>query len=129
VALRAAPPVTQVDVPAMKTSIYIGSVTLSTAPLARTADGFAATYEAKVWPWFFWGETGRLSIQFPESDLARLAAGETVEFTGEASNEKHKPRTISGRAQPGDAKSGKIKVRIGADGIELIFNGTYQLSP
>src|SRR5262245_44577653 len=114
-ALRAAPPALpspQVVVPAMKTSIYVGSVTLTTTPFMHRDEGFDATYEAKVRPWFFWSETGKITIKLPATDLARLALGQTVEFTGEASNHKGKPRTVSGRAQPANATSGKIKVRI-----------------
>lgn len=118
----------RVVVPAMKTSIYVGSVTLITADFLQDGDAFSSTYEAKVRPWFFWGETGKITIKLPATDLTRLALGQTVEFTGEASNHKNKPRTVTGRAQPADPLSGKIKVRIMADGIELIFNGTYQLT-
>ena len=64
-----------------------------------------------------------------EAALATLAKGERTEFTGEATNHKKKPRKVSGHADPTDAKSGKIKVKIMADGIELIFNGTYKLEP
>ncbi|MES1195047.1 MAG: hypothetical protein ABUL65_04070, partial [Opitutus sp.] len=49
-----------------------------------------------------------------------------AEFTGEAFNHKNKPRSVTGRVQPATATSGKIKVRIMADGIELIFNSTYE---
>jgi hypothetical protein len=118
----------RVIVAPMKTSIYVGSVTLTTTDFVQTGDEFASTYEAKVRPWFFWGETGRITIKLPGSELTRLALGQTVEFTGEASNHKNKPRTVTGRAQPTEPLSGKIKVRIMADGIELIFNGTYQLT-
>jgi hypothetical protein len=118
----------RVIVAPMKTSIYVGSVTLTTADFVQTGDEFASTYEAKVRPWFFWGESGKITIKLPGSDLTRLALGQTVEFTGEAANQKNKPRTVTGRAQPADPLSGKIKVRIMADGIELIFNGTYQLT-
>ena len=111
----------------MKTSIYIGSVTLTTTEFVPQDDSFHASYEAKVRPWFFWGETGRITIKLPATDLTRLALGQTVEFTGEAANQKNKPRTVTGRAQPAGPTSGKIKVRIMADGIELIFNGSYQL--
>jgi hypothetical protein len=117
----------RVVVPPMKTSIYVGSVTLSTAEFVQTGDVFKSTYEAKVWPWFFWGETGQIAIKLPTADLIRLALGQTVEFTGEATNHKHKPRAVTGRAQPADPLSGKIKVRIMADGVELIFNGTYRM--
>lgn len=117
----------RVTVAPMKTSIYVGSVTLTTTDFLQSDESFKATYEAKVRPWFFWGETGHITIKLPVTDLTRLALGQTVEFTGEAANHKNKPRTVTGRAQPGNGNGGKIKVRIMADGIELIFNGTYQL--
>ncbi|MBL9216573.1 MAG: hypothetical protein JNG83_13935 [Opitutaceae bacterium] len=125
VPLRADAAPTRVTVGPMKTSIYVGSVTLTMTPFVQKGDGFESSYEASVFPWFFWGESGPITIRLPQSDLERLARRETVEFTGDASNHKGKPRTITGRAQPADATSGKIKVRIMADGIELIFNGTY----
>ena len=116
----------RVTVEPMKTSIYIGSVTLATSGFDRSGSTLSATYEAKVFPWVFWGETGRISINLTDANLASLAKGETTEFTGDAANHKGKPRTVTGRAQPADAVSGKIKVRIGADGYELIFNSTYR---
>ena len=121
-------PSPRVLVAPMKTSIYIGSVTLTTTDFLQADESFAATYEARVRPWFFWSETGRISIKLPVTDLTRLALGQPIEFTGEAANHKGKPRTVTGRAQPADGTSGKIKVRITADGIELVFNGTYQLA-
>ncbi len=127
----AAPPAlpsSRVEVPAMKTSIYVGSVTLITASFTRNGDNFESTYEAKIRPWFFWNETGRIAIKLPTPDLARLAKGETVEFTGDAANHKGKPRKVTGRAQPANATSGKIKVRISVDGTELVFNGTYEFA-
>ncbi len=115
-----------ITVDPMKTSIYIGSVKLTTGQFVRQGSTLATTYEAKVLPWFFWSETGKITITLADADLARMARGETAEFTGEAFNHKNKPRTVAGRVQPADATSGKIKVRIMADGIELIFNSTYR---
>jgi len=112
----------------MKTSIYVGSVSLTTGEFRREGDRFTATYEAKVRPWFFWGETGHITINLSPADLERLNRGERVEFTGEATNHKNKPRHVSGRADRTDAANGKIKVRVGVDDTELIFNGTYRFN-
>jgi hypothetical protein len=120
---------TQVTVAPMKTSIYVGSVSLTTGVFERADAKLTATYEVKVFPWIFWGETGRISITLSDAARASIAKGETAEFTGEAINHKNKPRTVTGRAQPIDATSGKIKVRIGADGYVLIFNSTYRFGP
>jgi hypothetical protein len=124
----AAPPTNwdHVKVEPMKTSIYIGTVNLTTGVFERQGSSLTTTYEAKVFPWFFWGETGKITIALTDTGLAALARGETAEFAGDAVNQKNKLRKITGRAQPADANSGKMKVRIMADGIELIFNSTYQ---
>ncbi len=121
------PPATRAIVGPMKTSIYVGSVTLTTSEFVRSGDHLNATYEAKVWPWFFWSETGKISIALNDADNASVRRGETKDFTGEAFNQKNKPRKVTGRAQPADGSSGKIKVRISVDDVELIFNGTYKL--
>lgn len=123
------PPLTwdRVTVGPMKTSIYVGSVTLQPEVLMRKGHTLTARYAVKVSPWFFWGETGEITLDVPEAELAKLAKGETAEFTGTALNHKNKTRQVTGRAQPADATTGKIKVRILADGYTLIFNSTYQL--
>ncbi len=115
----------RISVAPMKTSIYVGSVTLTLGVFERQGSSLATTYAARVFPWFFWGETGRITITLSDADLARMARGETAEFSGDGVNQKNKPRKITGRAQPVDAISGKFKVRVMADGVELIFNSTY----
>lgn len=111
----------------MRTSIYVGSVALTTEPFVRNGMNLSSRYDAKVRPWFFWGETGTITMVMTDAGLATLARGERTEFTGEAANHKNKPRKVTGHADPADATSGRIKVKIMADGIELIFNGTYKL--
>jgi len=116
----------RVVVPTISTSIYVGSVTLTTTPFVREGDTYSATYEAKVFPWIFWNENGRISLTVPAAEIARLRNGEQIEFAGEAENHRGKPRPVTGRARPESPTEGSIKVRINADGIELIFNGRYR---
>jgi hypothetical protein len=117
-----------VSIEPVKTSIYVGSVKLTTTEFRREGDRFSSTYEAKVWPWFFWSETGHITITLPYAELEKLARGERVEFTGEALNNKNKPRHVTGHAERTNAATGKIKVRIGVDDTELIFNSTYRFN-
>jgi hypothetical protein len=118
----------RVDVGAMKTSIYIGSVTLQTSAFKSEGNLFSATYSAKVFPWVFWNETGRITIKITEEDFRKLKRGERCEFSGDALNHKNKPRHVTGYADPASDGTGKIKVRIGVDDTDLIFNGNYTLS-
>lgn len=113
----------------MKTSIYVGSVRLISSVFDRQGEQFSATYEAKVFPWAFWSETGTIRLHVPPAELTRLAGGEVIDFTGEAENHKGKPRKVTGRAYPDGIDTGKIKVRIHAGDTELIFNGTYRFAP
>lgn len=112
----------------MKTSIYIGRVRLITGVFERDGDRFTTGYEAKVFPFFFYNETGRIAITLPEAELRRIANGEVRPFSGEAVNHRGKKRRIEGRAEPADADQGRIKIRVFVDGIELIFNGAYRFT-
>lgn len=112
-----------------RTSIYIGAVTLRMPPFVREEDRYASTYSAKVLPFFFYNESGRLSITLTDDDLRQLATGERVYFTGEAFNKQDEPRRVEGHAQPTDANGGDIKVRVWVSkNIELIFNTTYRFT-
>jgi hypothetical protein len=120
----------QVTVEPTKTSIYIGSVSLTLPPFVRQAGVYSTDYLAKVFPFFFYNEHGQLSIEFSDENLRQLRRGEMVYFKGHASNSAGAPRRIEGRAIPDGANSshGKIKVRVGVGRIELIFNTVYQFS-
>lgn len=127
-----AAPHDQVVVPPAKTSIYVGIVTLTPGVLQRENGTYRTSYQAKVFPYFFFSEDGQLSIDFSDEQLAQLARGERVQFTGTAKNKDGEDRRIEGHATasaPG-APEGTIKVRIFVTKkIELVFNSTYRFKP
>lgn len=129
--LAAAPaPPAAVEIAPTKTSIYIGSVTLTMPLFQRVGARYESSYAARVFPYFFYNERGSLVIDFSDDQLSRLAQGERVDFQGQAHNEAGELRRIEGHATPTDALSGKIKVRIFVTAkIELIFNTTYRFAP
>ncbi|HTB81173.1 MAG TPA: hypothetical protein VK717_09825 [Opitutaceae bacterium] len=117
----------KIAVEPVTTSIYIGYVKLTTPTFARAGDDYTASYQATVFPFFFWGEHGELTIEASAQDLQRLERGETVEFKGHAKNSDGETRPIEGRAVPQDATRGKLKVRVFVSSrIQLIFNTTYR---
>lgn len=127
-----AAPHDEVVIPPAKTSIYIGSVTLTPGILQRENGTYRTSYQAKVFPYFFYNEEGQLSIDFSDEQLAQLSRGERVPFTGTAKNKDGEDRRIEGHATASapNATEGTIKVRIFVTKkIELIFNSTYQFKP
>ena len=116
-----------VEVAPAKTSIYVGTVSLTMPTFARANGIYETTYVAKVFPAFFYNEKGRLSIELSEPALRQLERGEVVEFKGRAVRDDGAERRVEGKATPLDATSGKIKVRVFySKRIELIFNTTYR---
>jgi hypothetical protein len=111
-----------------KTSIYIGSVTLTLQPLVRHDQDYSAAYSATVFPYFFYDEGGRVTIRVPDDALRRVSRGEAVDFTGSGVSDAGAVRKIEGRATPTGPEAGRIKVRIYVSKrIALIFNTTYQI--
>ena len=128
-----APPDAQyarVTVAPCKTSIYIGTVSLAVPPLARRDGTYASEYRARVFPFFFFSEHGSLAIDLPDEDLHRLLHGEIVQFKGHAVSSAGEGRRIEGRAVPDGpgADHGRIKIRVWAGKVELIFNSVYRFS-
>jgi len=120
----------RVEIATAKTSIFIGSVTLTLTPFARKNGLYRSDYHAKVFPYFFYNERGWISIELPDEALHQLAKGATIQFKGRGMSDDGDERHIEGRAVPADANSGKIKVRVFVSKrIQLIFNTTYRLAP
>jgi hypothetical protein len=110
-----------------KTSIYLGTVSMTMPAFVRVNGGYEADYAAKVFPFFFYNEAGRLRVEISDAALRQLARGEPIEFKGRARREDGAERKVLGKATPADATSGKIKVRVFySKRIELIFNTTYR---
>jgi len=129
-AAGAQPDFAHVAVASTWTSIYLGTVSLTVPEFVRRGSTFESPYAAKVIPFFFYNERGRLSVELDEAALARLARGETVAFTGRAVSAGGEERRVEGKATPADALTGKLKVRVLVSAkIELIFNTTYRFAP
>ena len=113
-----------------KTSIYVGSVSMTMPVLARRDGAYESSYTATVFPLFFYNETGRLTVEISAAQLEQLARGEAIDFKGRAVRDDGAERRVEGRATPADAVSGKLKVRVFySKRIELIFNTTYRFEP
>ena len=118
----------RVEVASAWTSIYIGTVSLKMPVFTRAASGdFESTYSARVFPYFFYNEHGRLSIRISDEAWRKLERGETIEFSGRAVNQENAERRVEGKATPAGVAGGKIKVRVFVSPqVELIFNTTYR---
>jgi hypothetical protein len=112
-----------------RTSIYIGNVTLSVTPMTRHGGAYLSTYTAKVFPYFFYDESGQFRIEVSDADLFRLASGQSIDFTGAALRSDGVERPVLGRATPSSLADGRVKVRVFVSRrLVLVFNTTYHLS-
>jgi hypothetical protein len=111
------------------TFIYVGTVRLSAGTFHRESGGYLANYAAKVFPYFFYNEHGRLWIDFSDADLARIAAGKPVDFTGRGIRSDGVIRPIDGCVTPTGDDGGRIHVRIHVGRhLVLAFESTYRLA-
>src|ERR1017187_9372840 len=71
-----------IDIKPTTSSLFIATVTMTMPPFARRDTVFSSTYSARVFPYFFWSESGRIWIVVPAEKIRRAALGEPVDFTG-----------------------------------------------
>jgi len=82
-----------------RTSIYVGTVTLTMPTFVRRGAVFESTYDCKVFPYFFANEHGTLRIDVTDADLDALRRGQPIDFRGHARS--HRDRGADG-GRPGD---------------------------
>jgi len=113
------------------TSAYLAKISLAMPPLARSSGAYTSDYAVKVFPFFFFNEHGRISIEFSDDQLQRLKRGETVAFKGRGISSGGGERRVEGHAvaDAAGADHGRIKVRIRySKNIELVFNTAYRFT-
>jgi hypothetical protein len=117
-----------VDIKPSVASLYIASVTMTMPPFTRKNTVFSSTYYARVFPYFFYSERGRIWIIVPEADLRRAARGQPVDFVGHALSDSGEERKVAGHAVPTGPTGGKIRVRVFVTRrISLNYDTTYEL--
>lgn len=118
----------QVEIKPTTTSLLIATVTMTMPPFVRHDGIFLSTYSARVFPYFFWSESGRIWISVPPDKLRRVARGEAVDFTGHGTSDSGDDRKIDGHATPTGPTGGRIRVRVFVSRrIFLSFDTTYEL--
>ncbi len=116
-----------VDIPVCKTSIYIGSVTMTTSRFRRQGEYYQAGYQASVFPFFFYREKGTLSIKVDSTAMAQLAKGEKILIQGTATTSSGESRRIDCTATPTDIHSGILKIKVLVSrSIKLSFTTSYR---
>jgi hypothetical protein len=117
-----------VDIKPSVASLYIASVTMTMPPFVRRNAVYSSTYYAKVFPYFFCSERGRIWIVVPDDDLRRVSLGQPVDFVGHALSDTGDERKVTGRATPTGPSGGRIKVRVFISRrISLDCDTTYEL--
>jgi hypothetical protein len=109
-------------------SFIIGTITMTIPPFVRRNTVYSSTYAAKIFPYFFYNEKGRIWIEIPDDDLRRVALGQPVDFKGHAISDSGDGRRIEGRATPTGPLTGRLRVKVFITRrIGLTYNTTYEL--
>jgi hypothetical protein len=117
-----------VDIKPAVVSVFIATVTMTMPPFVRKNTVYSSTYTAKVFPYFFYNEKGRIWIVVPEDLLQRAAKGQPVDFVGHALSDAGEERRVEGHAVPTGPWGGKIRVRVFVTKrISLNYDTTYVL--
>lgn len=125
-------PVRELRIEPATTGVPFGKAKLSVEPLRRGKGGgesFQASYKVEVSPMSFASEDGSLTISVSNENLRKLAAGQPVEFTGQAVSTSGNTSAVNGTATPSKESkdSGAIRVRIDSKKGKLVFKTTYHL--
>ena len=123
------PLVAQLFIATTSASLPLGKVVLKVNGLSREKGSYVGDYQVDVSPLFVANEKGRICIKVSEDSLRRLAAGNPVDFTGQAvTSGSGKTRPIDGTAIPSATDRGAVKLSFNADNRRLTFNTTYRFA-
>ncbi len=118
-----------VDIGPGTASLYIATVTMAFQPFVRHRTVFSSTYSARVFPYFFYSEKGRIWIVVSHENLGRVVRGQPADITGHALSDSGSDRRVEGRVVPTGPDTGTIKVRVFISRrIALTYNTTYVLT-
>ena len=110
------------------TSVIVATVTMTMEPFQRKSVVYSSTYSAKVFPYFFYNEKGRIWITVTDDDLRRASRGGAVDFTGHALSDAGDERRVEGHAVPTGPLAGKIRVKVYVTRrISLNYDTVYEL--
>jgi hypothetical protein len=117
-----------VDIKTAVTSVIVATVTMTMPPFGRKGAVYSSTYSAKVFPYFFYNEKGRIWITVTDDDVRRASKGIPIDFKGHALSEAGDDRRVEGHAVPTGPFTGKIRVRVFVTRrISLNYDTTYEL--
>ena len=113
------------------TGVPLGKAKLSVDPLVRSKEGggLQAHYKVDVSPISLASEEGSLVISVTSETLRKLADGNPVDFSGQATSTGGSKSAVQGTATPAkdNKEAGSIRVKIDSKKGKLVFKTTYQL--
>lgn len=110
-------------------SVSLGKARLTVSPLSHKGGTYSGDYQLKVVPYFFKSQKGSLVLTTSEDLIRQLAQGETVGFTGKATNITDGTyKLVKGKATPLSEDKGVVAFSIQTDNGEMVFNTTYHFA-
>ncbi len=97
----------QVEIKPTTSSLFVATVTMTMPPFTRRDAVFSSTYSARVFPYFFWSESGRIWIEVPAGEAAPGRPGRGGRLHGARRQLVGRPAQDRGARDPDRALGGQ----------------------
>lgn len=120
------------DIPKMLVEPSAAKVSLAKAklivsPLEHEAKAYLGSYELRVTPFTFKSETGKLFLNASDETVRQMLNGESVEFTGKATNAAGEVKVVTGKTTAQTNDRGAVSFSVQTENGPMVFNTSYRL--
>lgn len=109
------------------TKVSMAKANLIVSPLDHQEKAYLGSYELKVTPFTFKSETGKLFLNATDEVVRQMANGESVKFTGKATNAKGNVKVVTGKTTAAANDRGAVSFSVETDNGPMVFNTSYHL--
>lgn len=110
------------------TKVYLANANLIVSTLQHEEQAYQGSYQLKVTPFGFKSEKGTLFLNATDETVRKMSIGESVEFTGKATNDKDGlVKVVKGKTTPKDNEHGAVSFSVQTENGLMVFNTSYEL--
>ncbi len=109
------------------TKVSLAKAHLIVSPLEHQEKAYFGSYELRVTPFTFKSETGKLFLNATDETVRQMEKGESVEFTGKATNTAGDVKVVTGKTTAETNDRGAVSFSVQTENGPMVFNTSYHL--